>query len=85
MSAPVYVADRGPRSVRVYTTDERPRLVATMRCPDLGDVDQLLREHGWRRVGPWAVADDMPAGHQVCAVESIGGVSPADEPAGGAR
>ena len=68
----VYTADRGPVSVRVYTTDDRPRLVTTMRLPDLGDVDQLLREHGWRRVGPWVTADDTPDGHALCAVEPVG-------------
>jgi hypothetical protein len=53
-----------------------------MRLPDLGDVDQLLREHGWRRVGPWATADDTPDGHALCAVEPIG-IN--NHPVGGAR
>jgi hypothetical protein len=63
-----FIADRGPQSIRVYTSDDRPRLAATMRRPDIGDDDQLLREHGWRRVGPWSRSDDMPEDHRVAVV-----------------
>ena len=74
MSAPFRgpaVADWGPRSIRVYTAEDRPRLIAVIRALDHGDVDQLLRAYGWRRLGAWMRSDDMPADHRVVTVERI--------------
>ena len=67
-----YIADRGPRSVRIYKdtgTAEEPRLIATMRGPDSGSVDDLLRAHGWHRVTPWARSDDTPPEHALAVIE----------------
>lgn len=65
-----HIADRGPRSIRVYTTnDDDTRLVATMRLADIGTADDVLRAHGWHRVTPWATSDDRPAGHTVALIE----------------
>lgn len=62
-----HIADRGPKSVRIYkdNVSDGPRLIATMRRPDSGSVDDLLRAHGWHRITPWARSDDMPDGHAV--------------------
>lgn len=51
-------ADAGPEQVRIYSDTGRSDAEGnpvtidgmTMRMPDQGDVDQLLREHGWRRI-----------------------------------
>lgn len=71
MSA-AYIAERTPVSVRVYKqtgTADEPRLIATMRRPDSGSVDDVLRAHGWHRTTPWARSDDTPADHAVAVVE----------------
>lgn len=67
MSA-IHYADAGPRSIRIYTDDDRPSLVATIRALDSGSVDELLRAYGWKRIGPWVRQDDMPKGHKVAAI-----------------
>lgn len=48
---------------------DRPSLVATMRLPDNGSADDVLRAHGWQHVTPWAREDDMPAEHTVAVVQ----------------
>jgi hypothetical protein len=63
------IADRGPKSIRVYTTEKRPRLVAVIRLADHGSVDELLRVYGWRVVGAWFTSDDMPDDHTCAAIE----------------
>lgn len=63
-----YIADRGPREISVYTADDEPQLIATIRAVDLGSVDELLAAYGWRRLGPWATSDDTPPGHRLAAV-----------------
>jgi hypothetical protein len=68
-----FIAERTSVSVRIYKdtgTAYEPRLIATMRRPDHGSVDDLLRAHRWHRVGPWAKSDDMPDGHAVAVIES---------------
>jgi hypothetical protein len=66
LTAPAYTADRGPNSIRIYSS--AGGVVATLRRADTGDDDALLRLYGWRRIGPWASADDVPAGHALAAV-----------------
>ena len=70
-----FIAERTPVSVRVYKqTDsaDEPRLVATMRRPDTGSADDVLRAHGWHRVTPWARSDDTPPDHALAVIESNG-------------
>jgi hypothetical protein len=61
-----------PGSIRIYTSGERPTLVATMRRPDTGTADDVLRAHGWHRVTPWARSDDTPPDHALAVIESNG-------------
>lgn len=67
MSA-AYLADKGPRSIRVHTAGDDPRPVAVIRLADSGDVDSLLRAYGWTRVTPWAERGD---GHAVATLERL--------------
>lgn len=67
-----YIADKSARSVRVYTTDNRPTLVQTIRLADQGSVDQTLAAHGWLRTTPWARSDTMAPDHAMAAVERTG-------------
>ena len=70
------LADWGPRSIRIYTSEKRPRLVAVIRTADHGaNADDVLRAHGWKRIGPWIHADDMPGGHTCAAVERVEGAA----------
>lgn len=65
------VADRGPKSIRVYTAEKRPRLVAVIRRADSGGDDALLSAYGWQRIGAWMRSDDMPKDHSVVTVERV--------------
>lgn len=72
-----FYADAGPAEVRVYSDTGRNDTagnpvvtdVAALRAPDHGDVDSLLRAHGWRRVSAWSRSDDTPAGHKLAMIE----------------
>jgi hypothetical protein len=65
------VAEHGPRSTRIYTAEDCPRPVATIRAVDHGSVDELLRAYGWHRVDGWQRSDDVPDGHRVATIEWI--------------
>jgi hypothetical protein len=66
-----YIADKGQRSIRIYTADDDPRLVTTIRLADSGNVDDLLRAYGYSRTTPWAKSDDTPDDHTVAALVKI--------------
>ena len=68
VSAHIYIADAGPIEVAIYP-DPGDSAIARYRVPDTGEVDALLREHGWHRVGPWTTAEDVPPGHRLAMVE----------------
>lgn len=60
-----YLADRDDQAIRVYSCDDQPRLVATIRTVDDGTLDQLLNAYGWKRLGPWQTQGHTPPDHAV--------------------